>query len=256
MGSYWQKWHSLIGFCAAIFLSGCATVGGLSPGQGRSTVINETSFATVWKAAMNCVSRNLTIVESDKEQGRIKAEHGVTGFSWGEVVGVFISRLGGGTSSIPVEVVSRKKMRTQITGPDWEPTIMECIKAECDAAAEVARTRPVVAALQDTSPIVPVSSPHSDIDIPSYTLKENSNNYAVIIGVEKYASLPPAEFAERDAEAVRAHLMALGYPARNIYFLDGQQATRAKIAQSVNTWLPNRVEENSTAVSRELWKLA
>jgi len=86
----------------------------------------------------------------------------------------------------------------------------------------------------------------SDVDKPKYTTAENPNNFAVIIGVEKYASLPAAEFAEHDAEAVRANLMALGYPARNIYFLSGQQATRGKIAQSVNTWLPNRVGANST----------
>lgn len=89
-------------------------------------------------------------------------------------------------------------------------------------------------------------SAHSDVDKPQYTTPENPNNFAVIIGVEKYASLPAAEFAERDAEAVRAHLMALGYPSRNIYFLSGQQATKAKIDQSVNTWLPKRVGENST----------
>ena len=86
----------------------------------------------------------------------------------------------------------------------------------------------------------------SDVDRPQYTSPENPNDFAVVVGVEKYESLPDADFAERDAEAVRAHLMALGYPARNIYFLSGEQATRAKLAQSLNTWLPNRVDENST----------
>ena len=86
----------------------------------------------------------------------------------------------------------------------------------------------------------------SEVDKPGYTTPENINNFAVVIGVEKYASLPVAEFAERDADAVRAHLTAMGYPTRNVYFLSGQQATRAKIAQSVNTWLPKRVDENST----------
>lgn len=86
----------------------------------------------------------------------------------------------------------------------------------------------------------------SDVDKPNYKRPENPNNYAVVIAADKYASLPAADFAERDADAVRAHLIALGYPARNIYFLTAQQATRAKIAQSVNTWLRNRVGENST----------
>ena len=87
---------------------------------------------------------------------------------------------------------------------------------------------------------------HSDVDKPKYAVPENLNNFAVVIGVEKYGSLPSAQFADRDAEAVRSHLVALGYPMRNIFFLSDQQATRAKISQSVNTWLPNRVNEKST----------
>jgi hypothetical protein len=85
----------------------------------------------------------------------------------------------------------------------------------------------------------------SDVDKPSFSLAPNPNNFAVVVGVEKYTSLPSAEYAERDAEAVRAHLVALGYPIRNIFFLSGQEATRAKIAQALNTWLPNRVSEKS-----------
>ena len=86
----------------------------------------------------------------------------------------------------------------------------------------------------------------SDVDSPKYQNAENPNNFAVVIGVEKYGSLPSAQFAQRDAEAVRANLIALGYPMRNIFFLSDQDATRAKIAQSVNTWLPNRISEKST----------
>jgi len=86
----------------------------------------------------------------------------------------------------------------------------------------------------------------SDVDTPTYKSTENPNNYAVVIGVEKYGNLPSAQFASRDAQAVRVHLVALGYPMRNIFFLSDQDATRAKISQSVNTWLPNRVSENST----------
>jgi ankyrin repeat protein len=86
----------------------------------------------------------------------------------------------------------------------------------------------------------------SDVDKPKFATPENPNSFAVIIGVEKYTNLPAAEFAERDADAVRSNLMAMGYPARNIYFLNGQQATRAKIDQSLNTWLPKRVSDKST----------
>jgi len=59
---------------------------------------------------------------------------------------------------------------------------------------------------------------HSDVDTPGYSLKENPDNYAIVVGVEKYNSLPEAQFAERDADAVRNHLIAMGYPQRNIVF--------------------------------------
>jgi TPR repeat protein len=95
---------------------------------------------------------------------------------------------------------------------------------------------------QDSSP----KAINSDVDTPKFQTPEEPDNFAVVIGVEKYGSLPSAQFADRDAEAVRANLLALGYPMRNIFFLNGQLATRAKMAQSVNTWLPNRVSEKST----------
>lgn len=87
---------------------------------------------------------------------------------------------------------------------------------------------------------------NSDVDHPQFTMPENPNNFAVVIGIEDYSSLPVADYAKRDAEAVQAHLRAMGYPTRNIYFLTSQQATRAKIEQSLNTWLPRRVGKDST----------
>lgn len=85
----------------------------------------------------------------------------------------------------------------------------------------------------------------SDVDKPAYKLSENANNFALVVGVEKYASLPPADFAERDAEAVREHLLALGYPPRNILFLKGSQAVRSGIVKYVESWLPKNVSADS-----------
>ena len=61
---------------------------------------------------------------------------------------------------------------------------------------------------------------------PAYKFAEKADKYAIVIGIEKYAGLPDALYAERDAKAVRAHLEALGYPARNISLLTGTQASR------------------------------
>lgn len=86
----------------------------------------------------------------------------------------------------------------------------------------------------------------SDVDTARYSLAEDPDAYALVVGVEKYDNLPAAEFAERDAAAVRAHLLALGYPPRNIAYLTGAQGNYANIKKYVESWLPNRVNERST----------
>lgn len=86
----------------------------------------------------------------------------------------------------------------------------------------------------------------SDADLPSYRLPERAEDFAVVVGVESYPNLPPAEFAERDAKAVREHFRALGVPERNLIFLGGRDASRAGLAKNLETWLPMNVKEAST----------
>jgi uncharacterized caspase-like protein len=50
----------------------------------------------------------------------------------------------------------------------------------------------------------------------------------------------------RDAKAVRKHLEALGWPARNIVSLNGQGATKSKLQSYLQEWLPLNVNQNST----------
>jgi hypothetical protein len=86
----------------------------------------------------------------------------------------------------------------------------------------------------------------SSVDSPSYCLKVRSNDLAVVVGIEKYSNdLPDAEFAEHDARAVKNHLLALGYPERNIKFLTGQRATLSGLASYIEDWLPRNVKDDS-----------
>lgn len=85
----------------------------------------------------------------------------------------------------------------------------------------------------------------SDVDTPSYRNKEDEDDFALVIGVEKYSSLPQADYAERDAAAVRRHLIALGYPDRNVVLITGKDAGRAGIEKYVESWLPRNVDEHS-----------
>ena len=86
----------------------------------------------------------------------------------------------------------------------------------------------------------------SDVDAPQYKGAENSDDFALVIGIEKYSNLPDAEFAERDAAAVREHLIALGYPEANIIALSGSKATMSAFAKNIESWLPLNVNKKST----------
>ena len=84
----------------------------------------------------------------------------------------------------------------------------------------------------------------SDIDKPSYKLAERPGDYAIVVGIGKYSDIPEAMFAERDAEAVRDHLIAEGFPSRNVVFLSGERAGYKGIEKFVETWLPKNVGED------------
>ena len=114
-------------------LTGCATIDTLQPGTGGSTFeIRGKTYDEVWKAVVRTASRSLTIVESNKETGTLRAEKGVGLATWGEVVGVFVRPTKNGAPSYTIEVQSLKRSMAQITGQDWTTTLKSGIQAELD----------------------------------------------------------------------------------------------------------------------------
>ena len=118
-------------------------------------------------------------------------------------------------------------------------------RAEMQRMMEQAATKAVIAQAAAAQAAKPAAI-QSDADRPAYERPSDADKIAVVIGIEKYAGLPEARFARRDAQAVRDHLIALGYPSRNIMFLADQEATKGSVLKAVNSWLPNRVTEKST----------
>ncbi len=113
------------------FIAGCATVGSLQPGSGGSTFeVHGKTYDEIWKASVRAMSSNLTIVESDRASGTIKSEARAGMATWGEVVGLFIRPTSTEAQKYTIEVQSIKRMRTQITGQNWEPSVIANIKAE------------------------------------------------------------------------------------------------------------------------------
>ncbi|MEQ1919896.1 MAG: ankyrin repeat domain-containing protein [Elusimicrobiota bacterium] len=89
---------------------------------------------------------------------------------------------------------------------------------------------------------------NSDVDTPKYQLPVRPDDFAFIIGVERYKSIPDADYAARDADAVRRHAQALGFPRQNIIYLVGPNATRASLGSYLEEWLPKNVKENSNVL--------
>lgn len=108
----------------------------------------------------------------------------------------------------------------------------------------------VQAAVREAAPAPPPAPARivSDVDKPSHRKPERPDDLAVVVGVESYADLPEARFAERDAEAVKEHLIAAGFASRNVVLLSGQRASRSAIEKFVETWLPRNANANSRVV--------
>lgn len=100
------------------------------------------------------------------------------------------------------------------------------------------------------APIAPPDAPAfvSDIEAPSFKLAEDETKFALVVGVENYQSAMKAEYAARDARAVKAHLTAAGYPERNIVFLVDQQAGKSALEKYLEAWLPRNTDQRSTVL--------
>lgn len=94
------------------------------------------------------------------------------------------------------------------------------------------------------APATPLVDPHSSL-VPNFNAPQDENAYAVIVGVEKYPDLPAATYAERDANAAKRFIRALGVPERNTMLLTGARATKTGMEKTLEAWLPNNVSEKS-----------
>jgi hypothetical protein len=117
-----------------LLLSGCATLDTVQPGSGSTFEVRGKTYDEVWNAVQATAQRTLTVVESNKGTGSLRAERGVGLTTWGEVVGIFVRPTRNGAPAYTVEVQSEKRLRYQLTGEEWTSTILDGIKAELGAS--------------------------------------------------------------------------------------------------------------------------
>ena len=90
------------------------------------------------------------------------------------------------------------------------------------------------------------SAVQSDIDKPFFSTASKimgNNDYAIIIGIEDYSSLPKSDYSYDDAKLVKDYLKALGVKERNIELLTDEKATLSGIMKSIEAWLPNKLKK-------------
>jgi hypothetical protein len=119
----------------SLLLSACSpppslqtnAAGGLGPGSVMT--VKEKTYDEVWQASLRAVGKNLTIVESNRTLGTIKAKSPTGPHTWGDVVVLIIRRATPGMTFYKVEVQSEPLLAGS-ESRYWEPSILADIKRQ------------------------------------------------------------------------------------------------------------------------------
>lgn len=107
-------------------VSGCATLADARSAKGTG-ISREypASLDAVWKVMPTVLAElSLPMVGENRQEGYILAQRGITAFSYGENVAIFVESVNGVTKT-RVEVVSKKAMATNVFAPDWGKDILD-----------------------------------------------------------------------------------------------------------------------------------
>ena len=105
--------------------AGCATLADSqrARGTGESKIYNVSS-EQIWDAMQNVVAASgLEYIGENRKKGYVLAQRGITAFSFGENVAIFIEPQADGKTR--VEVVSKKAMATNVFAPNWAGPIFK-----------------------------------------------------------------------------------------------------------------------------------
>jgi hypothetical protein len=105
---------------AFLFQSGCATVSDAKADRGTGEVrVYPRSKDLVWDVLLDVLgTTDLKIVSTDKDEGVVLAKRGMTGFSYGEKVAIFVEEINEGAST-RVELVNKRAVSSNTDAADW-----------------------------------------------------------------------------------------------------------------------------------------
>jgi hypothetical protein len=111
-----------------------------------------------------------------------------------------------------------------------------------DLRPYLAATAPRPALLEPPSPSAPPQP--APLPLPPAQAPLRDGAVALIIGVERYRYAGPAEFAARDALAVRDYaIRAMGFAPEHVRHVE--DATRADLQAEIEEWLPRNARKDS-----------
>jgi hypothetical protein len=120
-----KKSFLLILLTWAFFLQGCSTLADARKAEGEGIKRSfPASFEKTWNASNTAlVKLKLEIASENRDKGYILAQRGMTFFSYGENVAIFVRKKNDAETN--VEIVSKKSMATNIFAPDWTEDIFK-----------------------------------------------------------------------------------------------------------------------------------
>ena len=105
---------------ALLFQSGCTTVSDAKADRGTGEArVYPRSKDLVWDVLLDVLgTTDLKIVSTDKDEGVVLAKRGMTGFSYGEKVAIFVEEINEGAST-RVELVNKRAVSSNTDAADW-----------------------------------------------------------------------------------------------------------------------------------------
>lgn len=114
----------------AVIVSGCASTETVKEAKGEGVSrVYQYAYEPVYNAALAAAkTKKLEVVENDKVKGRLILSHGVTLWSWGERIAVFIKPMA--TNTTEVEIVSKPVLSPLNFPPDWQQILLDQVDIE------------------------------------------------------------------------------------------------------------------------------
>ena len=106
--------------------SGCSTLADSRAAKGTGVAREYAApIDVVWKTVPTVLAElSLPMVADNRQEGYVLAQRGVTAFSYGENVAIFVETANGVTKT-RVEVVSKRALATNFIAPDWGKSILD-----------------------------------------------------------------------------------------------------------------------------------